>query len=205
MIPSLLQAPRPLHLSTIASNDTKPRMTRGAGITSGPLQTWHNWDALHVLPGRYPGDGVLQIGVTVRRRDPTQRGHKSKTKSCLSVKTRLGHKKWPEEVHQSQCPGHQPSPRGHPSFHVQPQDGKEIMTRMTRVHILIPGTNTEIIVIKRCLHQRSPDRRRQTEIRRAVHRLGLLSSPGPAPKPSRATPLPSPEPGALRTGCAGSG
>lgn len=76
---------------------------------------------------------------------------------------------------------------------------------MTRVHILIPGINTEIIFIKRYLHQSSTDRRRQTEIRRFAHRLGLLSSPGPAPKPSHVTPLPSPESGALRTGCAGSG
>lgn len=131
-MPFLFQAPRPLPLSTLASNDTKRRMT-----------------------------GVLQTGVTVRRRDPTQRGHKSKMESCLSVKTRFDHKKWPEEVHQSQCPGHQPFPQCHPSFHVQPQDRKEIMTRRARVRRLIPGINTEIIFTKRHLHQSSTDRRRQ--------------------------------------------
>lgn len=98
MIPLLSQAPRPLHRSTIASSDTKPRMAGGAGITPGPLQTGHNWDALHVRPDRHPGDGVLQpVWLTVRRRDPAQRGHKPKMKSCLSVKTRFDRKKWPDK------------------------------------------------------------------------------------------------------------
>lgn len=158
---------------------------------------------MHVLPDRYPGM-VSSHRCDCWRSRPYAKGTQDEDEVMSLIKTRFDHKKSLEKASQSTMswtPAISSMSSKFPMFNRRIGEWKDASPAPR-----FAASERKIIFI-----QLSPDRCRPTaifvraETRPSVHRLGLLWSPGPAPKPSHVTTLPSPESGALRTGCAGPG